>query len=162
MVLQEEIRVLYHYFGKAIFDSMVPHHKKIQRTAAIQFNDDDICKTQSIFERALGLAIERRFPSPPLVYIGFSSKLYTSENLFSAIRSVKVANDKGMQLNIREYTCIKCGVSIKLADVKGRKERISVSNSERAVTVLYEDSECHPKFRSRYSEIEKMIGGIAH
>ena len=53
-------------------------------------------------------------------------------------------------------------ISIKLADVKGCKEKISVSNSERAVTVLYEDSECHTKFQSKYSKMEKIFGGIAH
>ena len=164
MGLQEEVRIMYHYFGKAILNSMVliaTYPKKLQKQVALEFDPEDIAKTQSVFERAVKLVTETLIPSPPIVYVGFTPDQYTGIKIFTDVRLAKVANDKGMQLNVREDTCINCAVSIQFADVGDCPERISVSNSE-GERMSYEASMCHPKFQSKYSRKQKIAGGMAH
>ena len=164
MGLQEEVKIMYHYFGKAILNSMVliaTYPKKLQKQVALEFDPEDIAKTQSVFERAVKLVTETRIPSPPIVYVGFSPDQYTSLKIFTDVHLAKVANDKGMQLNVREDTCINCAVSIQFADVGDCPERISVSNSD-GERMSYETSSCHPKFQSKYSTEQKIVGGFAH
>ena len=169
MGLQEEVRAMYHYFGKAIFDSMVligTYPKKTQnKEKAVEFDDDDIRTTQSVFARAVKLATDRVIPSPPVVYIGFSSDQYTSKKVFSDIHLAKVVNDEGMQiLSVQEFkdTCEKCAVSFQY-DVRDYKERIiiSVTNSM-GENMSYEDSKCHPEFQNKYYRITNIVGGMAH
>ena len=66
--LQEEIKVMYDYFGQRIFDIMViitTNNKKHQKYG---FDDEDIERTQAVFMRAFEEAIQaRRFYFVPLL-----------------------------------------------------------------------------------------------
>ena len=53
-----------------------------------------------------------------------------NEKNFFDISLAKVANEKGMQLNIQKGACVKCGISIQFAVLRDYKEIISVANSE--------------------------------
>jgi ABC-type oligopeptide transport system ATPase subunit len=70
-VLQEEINVMYRYFGNAIFDIMVIAATNHRRKQHHGFTDEDLADTRRTFQRALQLAIRgnRIPPCPPIVYI---------------------------------------------------------------------------------------------
>ena len=155
---------MHHFFGKAIFDSMVligTNKKKLQKKTALEFDEEDIKATKQIFEIAYQNAIKKSMPSPPVVYIGFYADQYTSEKIFSDVSSAKVANETGMQLNIQKGACAKCGVSIQFADVRDSTEAISVTNSE-GEKLSYDQSKCHPEFQNKFSKTSKFFGGMAY
>ena len=70
-ILQEEITVMYRYFGNAIFDIMVIVATNHRRKQHHGFTDEDYADTRRTFQRALQLAIRgnRIPPCPPIVYI---------------------------------------------------------------------------------------------
>ena len=70
-VLQEEINVMYRYFGNAIFDIMVIAATNHRRKQHHGFTDEDLADTRRTFQRALQLAIRgnRIPPCPPIIYI---------------------------------------------------------------------------------------------
>ena len=70
--LQEEIKVMYDYFGQRIFDIMViitTNNKKHQRYG---FDDEDIARTQAVFMKAFEEATGKTLPAcPPVVYLAY-------------------------------------------------------------------------------------------
>ena len=70
-VLQEEINVMYSYFGNAIFDIMVIAATNHRRKQHHGFTDEDLADTRRTFQRALQLAIRgnRIPPCPPVIYL---------------------------------------------------------------------------------------------
>ena len=70
-VLQEEINVMYRYFGNAIFDIMVIAATNHRRKQHHGFTDEDLADTRRTFQRALQLAIRRNRipPCPPAIYV---------------------------------------------------------------------------------------------
>ena len=72
-LLQEEITVMYKYFGNAIFDIMVIVATNHRRKQHHGFIEEDVADTRRTFQRALQLAIRgnRIPPCPPVVYLAF-------------------------------------------------------------------------------------------
>ena len=70
-ILQEEITVMYRFFGNAIFDIMVIVATNHRRKQHHGFTDEDYADTRRTFQRALQLAIRGNNipPCPPIVYI---------------------------------------------------------------------------------------------
>ena len=70
-LLQEEITVMYKYFGNAIFDIMVIVATNHRRKQHHGFIEEDVADTRRTFQRALQLAIRGNNipPCPPVVYL---------------------------------------------------------------------------------------------
>ena len=88
--LQEEIKVMYSYFGKEIFKIMViiaTNHKK-EKYQKLGFDEDDIDTTQEVFMKAFEEVTQDELPTcPPIVYLSLSDNYSSVER---AILSAKV------------------------------------------------------------------------
>ncbi len=156
--MQEELKVLYYYFGKKVFDCMVvaatnSPKKKFQE---LGFDDDDHEETRKIFHLALHTAIdEEDITSPPVIYISLND---SPEETLSKIKNAPVLGGNIVPLNFKEDICALCSVKIHRNE---KNEKISIIDVDGNV-IPYAESKCHPSFVQKYSMVEKVFGGIAH
>ena len=160
-VLQDELKVMYHFFGSAIFEHMVVVATNHARKQKYGFDDDDRRETQSVLHTALKLVTkDEDIFCPPLVYIALKD---TGMDILASLESAQVKSKKGMELKFRDNVCAKCTVITRYATAPGSSERLRVGvvdgNGE---TTKYEDSECHTKFVPRYTTAQKFWGGMGH
>ena len=159
--IQEEIKVMKHYFGHAIFEIMIAVATLHPRFATLGFNDEDM----ELTKKALWRAFHKVFcsesgqatpvaPKPPLLYTSFGDK---GDKIFEEVKSTVVQNPDGLKLNFQTDACARCGV--KTCDVQG--ERVCYVGEEDA-SVLYNETFCHPLMVPKYSTFAKIMGGLAH
>ena len=155
--MQEELRLLYHYFGKGIFDCMVvaaTNHPKL-KVQKLGFDKEDYESVQSVFRAALKYAIpDETILCPPVVYVGLSDG---TDKCTKNIKDAKVLEDSILQLKFNENICARCSVKV----VCKNDEKISVILSD-GTKVSYPKSTCHPDFVQRYNTAQKFFGGVAH
>ena len=160
-----ELKWMAHYFGTAIFKSMVLVATAQARLSKMQISDDDkfpqedIDLTKKFFQDALkevfSSTSERPLPDPPLIFVSLTN---TCEEILAKIQSVPVQQE-GLYLQFDPNTCAECGV--KIGVVKG--QRVTCYFGEDfANAIPYEESTCHPFFVPRYTRIDKIWGGFKH
>ena len=183
-ILQEEITVMYRYFGHAIFDIMIivaTNHKRKQHHG---FTDEDHADTRRTFQRALQLAIRGNHipPCPPIVYIPLdevdvagkiiaapvhgdslldTSKLEQNDQLFMySIMAQEFKANSGTQFQFQDI-CTKCAVQIHFEQSEIGDRPVKVV-TEKGESIAYNKSCCHPLFIPKYSKLQKFAGGCAH
>ena len=175
--LQDELKVMHFFYGSAIFDSMVIiatyHHKKQDN----KFTDDDKAETKEVLERILELvtnsnsdSASKRPPEsstdhsvseiacPPIEHLRTD---YGGEDILHMLQKAPVKNQSGLVGKFCEHICSRCPVKILYLKGTSEKEARDVIDSEGKV-VKYHDSTCHPLIIPKYSDIQKVTGGVAH
>lgn len=155
--MQEELKVLYYFFGKEIFDCMVvvatnSPKKKFQD---LGFDKDDFAETEKVFHLALQSAISEDINCPPIIYIGLN---YAPQKTLDAIQNAEVQKSSIVSLKFQDDTCANCSIKIRSNE---NKERVLVVHAD-GKTTPYAESKCHPLFVPKYSASQKFIGGVAH
>lgn len=163
-ILQEELKVMYHYFGTKIFQCMViagtnPPHEKYQ-TAEMEWDEKEREKTKEVFKQTLkSVTGDENLECPPLVYVTVFCK---GSKILNDILTAAVSYDTGLQLQIREDVCARCSVKIQYAVAENKdKIEVGVVDDEGKYTT-YESSRCHPFFQRKYSKVERFMGGLKH
>ncbi len=157
-MMQEELKMLNHYFGKDVFDCMVvvatnPPKKRYQ---ALGFDDDDHEESKKVFHLALKMAIGRKdIAFPPIVYIGLHD---SPEETLTKVKKA-LLKESILPLQFSDDVCALCSFKILYADENN--ERICVVDAD-GNRIPYEQSKCHPKFVPKYSNAAKFVGGVAH
>ena len=157
--LQEELKVLHHFFGKQIFNNMVviatnSPKKKFQD---LGFDEQDYEETEKIFHLAIQTAIgDKGIACPPIVYIGLNDS--PQETLSKITNAVVLRDDIIVPLAFLEDTCALCSVKICFNE---NSEKILIVNGDGTV-IPYAESKCHPCFVPKYSSVKKVIGGVGH
>lgn len=156
--LQEELKLMHHFFGDAIFEIMVVVATNQKgRYQAIRFGDDEIQATKEVFHVALKLAVEREEIScPPVIYIGTGD---TGDEILKKVKGALVTREADLPLHFIDDVCAQCAAKIRYGTLK---ERIGVVDPDTGEIIPYEESKCHPTFVQRFSRVEKIIGGFAH
>lgn len=157
--MQEELKILYHYFGKEIFKCMVvvatnPSKEKYQK---LGFDEGDCKQAKQVFKAVLKAAINEDIECPPIEYIGFHDK---PDHCLSKIKGAAVTQESTLPLKFQDDTCACCSVKIRHSK-KDENEKISVVHSDGTV-IPYMESLCHPRFVQRYNLATKIAGGIGH
>ena len=137
-VFQDELHIMYHCFGPAIFESMVVVATNSPRHQKYGFDDEDRRETQRVLLTALKWVTDENIFCPPVVYIAFND---TGEEIFDTLLTTTVKNKNGIVLNFRDDVCIKCGDRYTKATGSGK----------------HVDSRCHPKFVPKYTRTEKFL-----
>ena len=170
-VLQEEIQVMHHYFGSAIFDRMVLIGTFYQRMQDYRFSEKDMEQTRNTFEKAMMKVLGDDHPKcPPVLYIGFNDD---GADIQRSIESAHVVSNEALAMDkFVEGTCSRCSAKYLChkADPNDPEDRIGVlthvesekrkCNEEELIS--YSSSKCHPLFIPSYSVFEKVIGKAAH
>ena len=132
--MQEELKILNHYFGKEVFDCVVvaATNSPKEKYQQVGFDDDDLEKTKRAFHITLKTAIDDEdIACPPVVYIGLND---SPKEALSKIQEALVLKENIVPLRI--------------------KDDVGPLYSE-----MYHH---HPSFVQKYSGTEKFRGGIIH
>ena len=167
-VLQEEIKVMYRFFGTAIFRNMIIvatwHPQILQRLPDLTFTPDEVEKTKAAFRIALKHALSDEdlsagedLPSPPVVFAGISE---SSESLREKISKAYSKDPGSLSLQFRKDVCTKCAVRIGKAGKQ--EEQITVVYDHEGNPHEYNTTKCHPLFHPKYTEIERIVGGVLY
>ena len=154
--LQEEIQVMYEFFGTSLFKIMVIIATfDEEQSDSIKFTDTQIGKTSRAFVDAYTAITGEVLPRcPPIIYIPVSAR-----DILSQVKSAEVLYDSQLSTLYFENRCIKCAA--KLVYGPEKKQVIYVETTkEQKIDV--DDSKCHPFFVPKYSKLQKIIGGIIH
>ena len=136
---RDELHTMYHFFGPAIFESMVVVATNSPRKQKYGFDDEDRKETQHILHTTLKFATgDENIFCPPIVYIALCN---TGEEILDTLLTTTVKNKNGIVLNFRDDVCIKCGDRYTKAPGSGK----------------HVDSRCHPKFVPKYTTTEKFL-----
>jgi len=162
---QEELRIMYHFFGRVIFNSMLAVTTIRPKKSTIDaFDEEDKKDTRDVLDRAFQLALAEDgqnpdevhdIPQPPIVYLPLNE---SSSDLLARLQGTRVRNRGGLELQLVENTCSRCGLKFAFHQTPNIVERlVSVGdNSE------YDQSHCHPLIKPKYSRVQKFFGGVAH
>ena len=138
--MQEELKILNHYFGKEVFDCVVvaATNSPKEKYQQVGFDDDDLEKTKRAFHITLKTAIDDEdIACPPVVYIGLND---SPEEALSKIQNAPVLKESIILLRIKEDVC--------------------------PFYQIFDDDfveiKCHPSLVPKYSGTEKFVGGVAH
>ena len=155
--LQEELAIMWYYFGELVFRNLVIVITAPPRSAAANSNVDThfgvgaTFGVQKIFLEALRNAIHGRedatlSPCPNIVFIRFRA---SSESVAEIVRDAKVHVPDGIRLDFRKTTCSKCASVI---HVRRRRDAASIVGVEveEGIICIPEESKCHPAFIPKY------------
>jgi hypothetical protein len=161
-VLQDELKVMHHFFGESIFKNMVIAATNSARRQECGWNEQDDEETTKVLRTALqAVTGKQKTFVPPIVYIPIDA---TGEKILSDLKDAKVGSAKGMgPVKFRDDVCAKCSVQTRFVTPPGTTKPIrdGVIDSNGDI-IKYEDSKCHGEFIPRYTTSEKFWGGVGH
>ena len=160
-IVQEEIKVMKHFFGHSIFEAMIVIATLHPSYASQGFGDKNLERTQKALWKAFELVFQGDkaqakavSPKPPLLYVGMDD---SGQKILDNVKSTVVQNPDGLKLDFQKDTCARCATRI--SDVNG--ERVCYVGDSK-VSVLYDETLCHPLLVSKHSRFVKVMGGLAH
>ena len=156
--IQEELKVMYHYFGEEIFNRMVV----VVTTSYLEdqplvLSKDNIEHIRRLFLTAFWLSTKTKLDKcPPIVYISIKDD---GKRVRELIESAEVIDKSKLHLNVLNDTCINCAA--KIHHINTKKDNISwVIDPNDGERIDYENSYCHPLFIPKYTTLIKMVGGV--
>ena len=158
-VLQEELKLMHHFFGPAVFNCMVLITTRDEDCQAVPFTDVNRAKVQTLFCTALKLVTGGECDAkPPVVYIGIDDG---SEQILEKIKAAPIlAGPDGIFTPaFRDNVCARCTCQVRFSD-SGKCILIGVVRNDELQP--YNESTCHPCFVPKYSTGAKVAGGMAH
>jgi hypothetical protein len=156
--LQEELKVLYHYFGMEVFNCIVAIATNHRRYQATQFTDADYRETKKVFHFALKeVTGDENVACPPVIYMPLRE---SAKEILSKIQNARCVKEAILPLKFTNGVCAHCSYKIRYSD-DDYKEPICVVNAY-GKSAPYAKSKCHPYFISKYSGAQKFFGGIGH
>lgn len=155
--LQEEIGIMWHFFGENLF-------KNIVIVATLQEGIPDIYApkkeaVQKVFELAIKLALEKlgfreTLPCPPVFFVPLKTNNAT---LLKDIKAVPVRGEKAFKPEFSKAACAKCACSL-YWQPDGTLMFVRTGDQFHDT----DHNKCHPTFIPKYSKLKKFFGGIAH
>ena len=169
--IQEELKIMYYFFGPVIFDTMIIIATNHHRKQKYGFDEDDEKDMRSVVTRSLQLATRSQDSSfsitpdcPPIVYLGLDD---TGEEILAKLKSAPVINQSGLVFKFCDTVCARCAVNIRFAE-HAATSKTSVALKRVGITdkkgVFKDDktSLCHPIIIPKHSRLEKILGGVIH
>ncbi|XP_064390331.1 uncharacterized protein LOC135338205 [Halichondria panicea] len=165
---QEEIEVMYHYFGRLIFDSMIViATERRQKSTLNAINQEEIEEIRVTLNRIFQLALAKPdqnpdevqdIPEPPIIYLSLEE---SNSDVLKRLQKTEVANMDGLQLHLHENTCACCSLKLGVYKTPTGFEPVSIQESDGSLSP-YDQSQCHPLIIPKYSKVEKFFGGVAY
>ncbi len=168
--LQEELRIMHHYFGRRIFDSMIA-------IATCPSQWSKLGAFTSMNETAARRVLNRAFqhvfgvlknmnsddiliadvPQPPILYFSVED---SSTDMFRLLQETRVTQVHGLELRLDENTCARCSLKFGVYHMETEATPlVAIDDGQRSA---YDQSKCHPLIKPKYSQVQKVFGGIAY
>ena len=185
--LQEEIKVMYDFLGKDIFNIMViiATNQKDEKYQ-IEFDEEDISTTKKVFTTAFETVTGQHLPKcPPVLYLPFNEtnvlkkiesaevvvekclqkreplviNVTHEEDIITAVHEAKQSNP-GRKLQFQDR-CIHCASEVLYKDTPSGMWAAKVVN-ENGDKIPLRQSKCHPKFVQKHYGVTTFTGGVVH
>ena len=161
--MQEELKVMYHFFGPAVFDHMVLVATQDKEYQQYKFSDEHCGKIKMVLNAAIVTVTNNEYTStPPVIYIGISD---SEEAVLAKIKSAPVLADSENDFMpaFRDDVCARCSCQIRYnVNPIGTRIPVGIVREGDGDLLKYDESKCHPCFVPRYNSLEKIAGGIVH
>jgi len=162
-IIQEEIKLLEHNFGIAVFEVMIVIATMHPRAHLWmdEFPIEALEMTKKALQRCFELVFAHKegegpdVPTPPILYISINDN---GEKIRERILSIKVRNQQGLTLAVQKNKCARC--AIMFCCIPGGTRYCYLDDN--SPPVEYEATKCHPLIIPKYSKSAKMVGGVAH
>ena len=165
---QDELKVMHHYFGRVIFDSMIViGTERASKSTLDAFSEKDITDNRKVFKRAFQLAIAKPdqdpdevqdIPQPPIIYLSLEE---SSSDVLRRLQQTIVTRMDGLQLQLQENTCARCSLKFGVhMTATGSLPVVSIREND-GVRSAYHQSQCHPLIIPEHTIFEKIVGTIA-
>ena len=156
--LQEELKVMYYFFGTAVFNNMVIIATQARRYQSIPFTEEDKDEVKDVFFEALQRVTDGKVSGcPPILYFGIDDDY--EDVLHQILKANTLAKDTIFVPAFADDKCSRCTGKIRYSEGK-HSMRVGVLYGDELV--VYEKSKCHPKFIQKYSTPVKVAGGLGH
>lgn len=162
-----EIGIMEKYFGRAIFDNMVvvatqpsDLYEAITDESYDMFsNPSRYAETKLHLQEAIKVIFRgpEEVPEPPLIFI---SLFDTCEGVLRKVQGAKVKQER-IQLELSRSVCSRCGAKI-FKEGKDDAEAAYCTSVDQPGWIAQEESTCHPMLVPKFSQVAKVLGGIAH
>ena len=158
--LQEELKVMHHFFGDELFNRMViVITNSYLEDNEIKITPLKIAHVEKVFLHALQVATKSCLSKcPPIVYISIHDDGTKVREMLS---TAEVITKSELDLNVLNDTCINCAVKIQKIETKTGSKIQSVIDPSNGKKIDYKDSLCHPLFIPKHSKIKKFVGGMS-
>ena len=141
-VLQDDLKVMYHFFGSSIFENMVVAATNHERKQEHGFDDEDKAETQVVVHNALkAITKDEKILCLPVIYIALKD---SGKEILEALKSAPVQSDNELELVFREEACAECSVGVNEIGCKADKKKY------------------HPKLVPKYNTLQRGCGGAVH
>ena len=161
--LEQEIELMFNYFGKAIFETMIivttigsATYEMIPEGYPIEFPEKHLETSRTTFKSALAKFLPIDTPNPPIIFISLYD---TCESILRKIKETEVAQSS-LQLQLSSSICALCSSTI--GERNGERVACIPGHESSKLITLYEDSHCHPIFLPKYTAFQKITGGISY
>ena len=168
-VLQSELCVMKYFFGRAIFECMVMVATMPSSVSKKDiFSERDFRKTKMVVRRALEMTFAPQEgnesteavpkpPNPPIIYVSLEE---TGMDIYGKLTTLEVEHKEGLQLKFDEDACARCALKVGYY----MKEKVVCIMDDNGVQrrMAYDESLCHPLIIPKYSQLQKVVGGIAY
>ena len=166
---QEEMKVMYYFFGEQIFRSMVIVATNHPRYQQYGFSDASKKDVKRVFQTALeNITNDTSLECPPIVYIALDD---SAQEILLKIKAATVQNES-LLCGFIDNVCAKCAVKVRyikpeLKDSDETEDILQEHIRSHVVTANeelldYAESKCHPVIIPKYSKLQKILGGVAH
>lgn len=154
--IQEELKVMEHFFGPDIFQIMIiiATREPRQSKKGVEFDEDDMKETQEALKLAFDSVCRFVAPLPPILYLSIND---TGDKILKKIKSTEVVNEDGLKLDFQKDTCARCALRVSV--VCGKRVCFADDDSPNQV---YEDTKCHPLMLPKYTKLTRFFGGVAY
>ncbi len=164
---QEELKVMYHYFGRVIFDSMIViATERPSKSILGAVSDEEIEQNRVVFNRAFQLALAapdqnpddvQEIPEPQIIYLSLEE---CNSDVLRRLQQTKI---DGLQLHLQENICARCSLKFGVhKTAAGVDEPVVLIQKTDGGLSPYDQSKCHPLITPKYSKVEKFFGGVAY
>ena len=176
-VLQEELKVMYYFFGEEIFKCMAIVATLDKSATGIidmqqQFVPEDVRKqilesyyttmvssTSKVLASALEKVTQKKYEKIPPIIVTLQKE--KGADVVDKVKKADVIEEKVFVPMLMHNTCAQCAARIVFSTKKGGKE-VPIGIKEKNGIKPLEETNCHPCFMPKYSTGEKVVGGVAH
>lgn len=168
--VQEELKMLNHYFGKEIFDCVVVAATYPKRYQHVGFDENDFKVTKEAFHIALKSAVDDDIECPPVIYVSLDE---SPKETLHKIQSAPVVKNQVIKLAfkddagplypqgqvevIEDSQAIEDPAANRLAK-KNPGSTTAEPHTAKNGQQRYQHSRLIPKYKAK----EKVLGGFAH
>ncbi len=166
---QEELMVMYHYFGRVIFDSMIVIvTERPSKSILGAVSDEEIEQNRVVFNRAFQLALAapdqnpddvQDIPEPQIIYLSLEE---CNSDVLRRLQQTIVSKIDGLQLHLQENTCARCSLKFGVHRTATVVEPVVLIREDDGRLLSYDQSQCHPLIIPKYSSLKRFVGGMAH